>query len=871
MEPWRQCSLWLISCGVLPPDHRVSWPGAQVFDLAQSLRDGVLLCRLLNNLRPRTILLKDINQRPHMSQFLCLKNIRTFLTTCCDTFGMRKSELFDAFDLFDVRDFAKVIETLSRLSHTPVAQSAGVRPFPTEQAVNDEDIYKSLADLIDEASVEDDEDLYDCVYGEDEGGAVYEDLMKIEAVQTPKQIETDIRSCCLLEIKQTEEKYTETLESIEKHFMCPLRRVLSPGEMEIIFVNIEALVKVHRDLNEDVRNVIMSKNDQNLYQIFINYKEKLLIYGDYCSQVESAIKCLDEISKSRQELRLKLEECANRANNGKFTLRDLLVVPMQRVLKYHLLLQELVKQTTDQQEKANLRLALDAMKDLAQYVNEVKRDNECLREINQFQHCIDNSNQPLTKYGRPKVDGEMRLMTLDKRTRQDRHIFLFDKAVIVCKRRGDNYEMKEIIDLSVYKITNNPTTDKENKKWSHGFYLTHLHGQNGFEFFCKTKDLKKKWLEQFGMALSNIRPEGANSNNHAFTMHSFERITYCQACQMLLRGIFYQGYLCTRCGTGAHKECLGRVSTCGKATPDSERVNHGKWFNGHKSHGRHSDPGLPKMQVVKRYNGTPQPPPYTGPALHIQLGDIIEVVRAEAHYTWWEGKNLTTRQIGFFPSHSVKPLPCVPKPMDYSGFSWYAGAMDRLQAEKELINRENSTFLIRQRVKELGEYAISIKYNNEVKHIKIISRDSSFHITENKRFHGLTELVEYYKYHSLKEGFRSLDTTLQYPYKEPEDVPGHRAHRGRGHCEYSYTAPFVYTAWQHFEPEGGGSCSSSVRFLSQRHEGTVASGGRHGEDLQQEWIQWLVARSCQWEDWMVSLDICGRGGRLFHSLTRYFT
>lgn len=28
----------------------------------------------------------------------------------------------------------------------------------------------------------------------------------------------DVRSCCLSEIKQTEEKYTETLESIEKVF-----------------------------------------------------------------------------------------------------------------------------------------------------------------------------------------------------------------------------------------------------------------------------------------------------------------------------------------------------------------------------------------------------------------------------------------------------------------------------------------------------------------------------------------------------------------------------------------------------------------------------------------------------------------------------
>ena len=38
----------------------------------------------------------------------------------------------------------------------------------------------------------------------------------------------------------------------------------------------------------------------------------------------------------------------------------------------------------------------------------------------------------------------------------------------------------------------------------------------------------------------------------------------------------------------------------------------------------------------------------------------------------------------------------------------------------------------------------------------------------------LKELVEYYKHHSLKEGFRTLDTTLQFPYKEPEHSTGQR-------------------------------------------------------------------------------------------------
>lgn len=68
MEYWRQCALWLINCKVLPANHRVTWDSAQVFDLAQTLRDGVLLCHLLNNLRPQSINLKEINLRPQMSQ-----------------------------------------------------------------------------------------------------------------------------------------------------------------------------------------------------------------------------------------------------------------------------------------------------------------------------------------------------------------------------------------------------------------------------------------------------------------------------------------------------------------------------------------------------------------------------------------------------------------------------------------------------------------------------------------------------------------------------------------------------------------------------------------------------------------------------------
>ncbi|GAA6064843.1 guanine nucleotide exchange factor VAV3 isoform X1 [Tachysurus ichikawai] len=83
MECWRQCALWLIRCRVLPQSHRVTWETARAFDLAQSLRDGVLLCQLLNNLHPQTINLKEINLRPQMSQcFRCYCGYRVRSHVC---------------------------------------------------------------------------------------------------------------------------------------------------------------------------------------------------------------------------------------------------------------------------------------------------------------------------------------------------------------------------------------------------------------------------------------------------------------------------------------------------------------------------------------------------------------------------------------------------------------------------------------------------------------------------------------------------------------------------------------------------------------------------------------------------------------------
>uniref|UniRef100_A0AAR2J8H1 Vav guanine nucleotide exchange factor 1 n=1 Tax=Pygocentrus nattereri TaxID=42514 RepID=A0AAR2J8H1_PYGNA len=744
MELWRQCASWLIQCRVLPENHRVTWDSAQVCDLAHALRDGVLLCHLLNNLLPHAVNLREINLRPQMSQFLCLKNIRTFLSACHDRFGIKKSELFEAFDLFDVRDFV---------------------------CVGDDDIYTGLSDQIDD-TVDEDDDLYDCVEDEEnEGDDIYEDLMRTEEPpETQQKVEVDKRSCCLQEIQQTEEKYTQTLESILLHFMKPLQAFLKPNDIENIFINVEDLAGTHRCLLKEVQSSISTYGAENLYQVFIDYKEKLLLYGRYCSQVESATKHLDKIASMKEDVRMKLEECSMRANSGRFSLRDLLMVPMQRVLKYHLLLQELVKHTVNPTDKENLRTALDAMRDLAQCVNEVKRDNEIIRQITAFQLCIENMTQSLALFGRPKIDGELKICSPEKKSKQDRYAFLFDKALLVCKKRsGESMELKELIDLQHFQLRDEPSGDKDHKKWTHTFLLMDSYGQGGYDLFFKTRELKKKWLEQFEMALSNLCPDNSTANGHDFQMYCFDDTTSCKACQMLLRGIFFQGYRCSRCKMAAHKECLGRVPACGRSSENSGTLKKVSVIS-----------GLPKMEVCHDYYGMPPPPVAFGQPLHLTIGDVIELTRADVDLQWWEGRNLTVGEVGWFPCSKVQPfLP------EMCGSVRFAGNMDRTEAKSLLMSRSDGTFLVRQ--KDGGEFAISIKFNMDIRHIKITLAEGLYRINDKKAFKGLIELVQYYQENSLKECFKDVDTRLQIPFKQPEQSASER-YFGTAKVRYDFSA-----------------------------------------------------------------------------------
>lgn len=146
-ELWRECASWLTRCDVLRNDHKANWPNASIVDLAYILRDGVLLCNLLNTLDPGCIDDKDVNQKPQMAQFLCLRNIGIFLETCRDIFGLKEADLFEPLMLFDLTNFHRVLCTLAKLSNSAKAQRRQIPGFSVQRHGSREDIYQSLRSM----------------------------------------------------------------------------------------------------------------------------------------------------------------------------------------------------------------------------------------------------------------------------------------------------------------------------------------------------------------------------------------------------------------------------------------------------------------------------------------------------------------------------------------------------------------------------------------------------------------------------------------------------------------------------------------------------------------------------------------------------
>lgn len=64
---WRECAAWLTRCKIIPADHKANQPDSEIKTLAAILRDGVLLCNLVNFLDSSAFEIRDFNRKPQMA------------------------------------------------------------------------------------------------------------------------------------------------------------------------------------------------------------------------------------------------------------------------------------------------------------------------------------------------------------------------------------------------------------------------------------------------------------------------------------------------------------------------------------------------------------------------------------------------------------------------------------------------------------------------------------------------------------------------------------------------------------------------------------------------------------------------------------
>ena len=110
------------------------------------------------------------------------------------------------------------------------------------------------------------------------------------------------------------------------------------------------------------------------------------------------------------------------------------------------------------EEYASLQSAYEAMLDVSEYINEVKRDSEQLQIISEIQASIVDlqlaAGVELRDYGRLRKDAELKVQSHAEQNKiKTRYVFVFDKVMLLCKlARGDNYSYKGSLKLSEYKI-----------------------------------------------------------------------------------------------------------------------------------------------------------------------------------------------------------------------------------------------------------------------------------------------------------------------------------------------------------------------------------------------------------------------------------
>ncbi|XP_016391075.1 uncharacterized protein LOC107726101 isoform X1 [Sinocyclocheilus rhinocerous] len=239
-----------------------------------------------------------------------------------------------------------------------------------------------------------------------------------------------------LEIVETEQAYVRDLKSIVEDYLgCIIDcgdLPLKPEEVSTLFCNIEDIYEFNSELLEDLER---SPHAAAIAECFVERSEAFDIYTIYCMNYPNSVTVLRDCMKNESLVRFFQERQATLCHS--LPLETYLLKPVQRILKYHLLLQELSKHFDKSDPGYEVvEDAIITMTAVAWYINDMKRKQEHAVRLQEIESLLLNWTGPdLSGFGELVLEGSFRV----QRVKKERAFFLFDKMLLIAKKRLDHF------------------------------------------------------------------------------------------------------------------------------------------------------------------------------------------------------------------------------------------------------------------------------------------------------------------------------------------------------------------------------------------------------------------------------------------------
>ncbi|KAK5858612.1 hypothetical protein PBY51_002739 [Eleginops maclovinus] len=210
---------------------------------------------------------------------------------------------------------------------------------------------------------------------------------------SPREVE---RQAVIYELFTTEASHLRTLRVLDQVFFQKMRSVLNSDELACIFPNLPQVYELHASLCEAMKKRREAPTVQDIGDVMLarfegaagdEFQEQA---SQLCSQQSQAQELIK--NKQRKDPRFAhiIQECEASPHCRRLQLKDLLVSEMQRLTKYPLLLDNIIKHTeAGSSDFPSLQRAQACCRGILQAVNEDVRETEHRQRLSQYQRRLD--------------------------------------------------------------------------------------------------------------------------------------------------------------------------------------------------------------------------------------------------------------------------------------------------------------------------------------------------------------------------------------------------------------------------------------------------------------------------------------------------